>query len=67
MPSGAGHDAQAVARIAPIGMVFVPSVDGISHSPKELTKPEDLANGANVLLHAILKLDQMNLDAGHEP
>jgi N-carbamoyl-L-amino-acid hydrolase len=64
MPSGAGHDAQAVARIAPIGMIFVPSVDGISHSPKEFTRPEDLANGANVLLHTILKLDQMDVGAG---
>jgi len=67
MPSGAGHDAQAVARIAPIGMIFVPSVDGVSHSPKEFTRPEDLACGANVLLHTILKLDQMDLDAGDEP
>ncbi len=57
MPSGAGHDAQDMARIAPAGMIFVPSVGGISHSPKEYTKPEDLANGANVLLLAILKID----------
>jgi N-carbamoyl-L-amino-acid hydrolase len=67
MPSGAGHDAQAVARIAPIGMIFVPSVDGLSHSPKEFTKPEDLARGANVLLHTILKLDQMELDGRDKP
>lgn len=58
MPSGAGHDAQDMARIAPTGMIFVPSVGGISHSPKEFTKPEDMANGANVLLQTILKIDR---------
>lgn len=58
MPSGAGHDAQNMARIAPTGMIFVPSVEGISHSPKEYTRPKDMANGANVLLHVILKIDQ---------
>jgi beta-ureidopropionase / N-carbamoyl-L-amino-acid hydrolase len=59
MPSGAGHDAQDLARITPTGMIFVPSVGGISHSPKEFTYPKDMANGATVLLHSILKLDQM--------
>jgi N-carbamoyl-L-amino-acid hydrolase len=58
MPSGAGHDAQSLARICPIGMIFVPSVDGISHSPKEFTAPEDVENGANVLLQSVLRLDQ---------
>lgn len=58
LPSGAGHDAQNMARIAPTGMIFVPSVGGISHSPQEYTRPEDLANGATVLLHTILKLDR---------
>ena len=62
MPSGAGHDAQDLARIAPIGMIFVPSVGGISHSPDEYTRPEDMANGANVLLQTILRLDRTNLD-----
>ena len=62
MPSGAGHDAQEVARIAPIGMIFVPSIGGVSHSPKEFTKTHDMANGANVLLHTILKIDQGALD-----
>ncbi|HSP06773.1 MAG TPA: Zn-dependent hydrolase [Acidobacteriota bacterium] len=57
MPSGAGHDAQDMARVAPMGMIFVPSVGGISHSPKEFTRQEDMANGATVLLHAVLKLD----------
>ncbi|HSE34267.1 MAG TPA: Zn-dependent hydrolase [Pyrinomonadaceae bacterium] len=58
MPSGAGHDAQDMARLGPVGMIFVPSVRGISHSPLEFSKPEDIANGANVLLHTLLKLDQ---------
>ncbi len=58
MPSGAGHDAQDMARIAPTGMIFVPSKGGISHSPKEFTSAGDMANGANVLLHTILALDK---------
>ncbi len=58
MQSGAGHDAQDMALIAPSGMIFVPSKDGISHSPREFTSAEDMANGANVLLHTILKLDR---------
>jgi N-carbamoyl-L-amino-acid hydrolase len=57
MPSGAGHDGQELADICPIGMIFVPSRDGISHSPREFSKPEDIANGANVLLRSLLKLD----------
>jgi N-carbamoyl-L-amino-acid hydrolase len=58
MPSGAGHDAQDMARLAPVGMIFVPSARGISHSPREFSRPEDIANGANVLLHTLLKLDR---------
>ncbi len=57
MPSGAGHDAQSIALVAPIGMIFIPSVDGISHSPKEFSHPQDITNGANVLLQTTLKLD----------
>jgi N-carbamoyl-L-amino-acid hydrolase len=57
MPSGAGHDAQDMARIGPAGMIFVPSVGGISHSPRELSRPEDITNGANVLLGTVLRLD----------
>jgi N-carbamoyl-L-amino-acid hydrolase len=57
LPSGAGHDAQYMAQIAPTGMIFCPSVGGISHSPKEFTKPQDVVNGANVLLQTILALD----------
>jgi N-carbamoyl-L-amino-acid hydrolase len=58
MPSGAGHDAQEVARIAPMAMIFIPSVGGISHSPKEFSRPEDIARGADVLLNAVLDIDK---------
>ena len=58
MPSGAGHDAQEVSRITPMAMIFVPSVGGISHSPRELTKPEDVVNGADVLLNAVVAADR---------
>ena len=57
MPSGAGHDAQSMAELGPVGMIFVPSRDGISHSPQEYTAPEDITRGANVLLGAVLALD----------
>lgn len=58
MPSGAGHDAQEIARIAPMGMIFVPSVGGISHSPKEFSRAGDIANGASVLLNAVVAVDR---------
>jgi N-carbamoyl-L-amino-acid hydrolase len=58
LPSGAGHDAQALAPITPTGMIFVPSVGGISHAPDEHTRWRDCVNGANVLLGAALKLAQ---------
>jgi N-carbamoyl-L-amino-acid hydrolase len=58
LPSGAGHDAQEMARIVPMGMIFIPSKDGISHAPSEYSSPEDIANGANVLLQTILQLDK---------
>lgn len=57
MPSGAGHDAQMMAQLSPMGMIFVPSIGGVSHSPRELTRWEDCANGANVLLGAVLAID----------
>ena len=57
MPSGAGHDAQDMVHIAPTGMIFVPSVNGISHSPKEFTSAEDMANGVSVLLRTVLEID----------
>ena len=56
MPSGAGHDAQILAGVCPAGMVFVPSVKGISHNPAEHTEPDDLVAGANVLLHTVVTL-----------
>lgn len=58
LPSGAGHDAQVLATLGPMGMIFVPSVNGISHSPKELSTWSDCANGANVLLHTLLSVDK---------
>jgi beta-ureidopropionase / N-carbamoyl-L-amino-acid hydrolase len=56
LPSGAGHDAQMLARVCPAGMIFVPSVAGISHNVKEFTALSDLEAGANVLLHTLLAL-----------
>jgi len=56
MTSGAGHDAQMLARICKAAMIFVPSVKGLSHNVAEYTAPADLAAGANVLLHTLLEL-----------
>ena len=56
MVSGAAHDAMIMADIAPVGMVFVPSVEGISHSPREYTSPEDIASGTMVMLGAVLEV-----------
>jgi len=58
LPSGAGHDAQNLARICPMGMIFIPSVGGISHAPKEFSRPPDITNGANVLAAAVLRMDE---------
>jgi beta-ureidopropionase / N-carbamoyl-L-amino-acid hydrolase len=57
LPSGAGHDAQMMAQLGPTGMIFVPSVGGISHSPREFTTSEDCARGTQVLLETMLHLD----------
>ena len=54
LPSGAGHDAMCVARVAPTAMVFVPCEDGISHNEVENATPGDIAAGCNVLLQAML-------------
>ncbi|MBV8051007.1 MAG: Zn-dependent hydrolase [Acidobacteriaceae bacterium] len=62
LPSGAGHDAQMMAALGPMGMIFVPSVAGVSHSPNEFTTDEDCVRGAEVLLHTILRLDTMLTD-----
>lgn len=58
MQSGAGHDAQDMALICPAGMIFIPSRDGISHSPEEYSSPQDITNGANVLMATLLQLDK---------
>jgi N-carbamoyl-L-amino-acid hydrolase len=59
MPSGAGHDAQMMAQLSPMGMIFVPSVGGISHSPRELTHWDDCSRGADVLLGTVLEMDRV--------
>jgi N-carbamoyl-L-amino-acid hydrolase len=58
MPSGAGHDAQAMAQLGPMGMIFIPSIGGISHSPKEFSTAEDIERGARVLMGAVLQADK---------
>ncbi len=60
MPSGAGHDGQELAPLGPIAMIFIPSIGGISHSPKEFSRPQDIENGANVLLQTVLRCDQQH-------
>jgi hydantoinase/carbamoylase family amidase len=60
LPSGAGHDAQALAGVTPAGMIFVPSAGGVSHQPGERTRWEDCVNGANTLLHATLGLCRLH-------
>jgi N-carbamoyl-L-amino-acid hydrolase len=62
LPSGAGHDAQDMAVLAPIGMIFVPSAGGISHAPREYTAPADIAHGVNVLMRTVLAIDGGGLD-----
>ena len=59
MPSGAGHDAQMMARICPTGMIFVPSVDGVSHNPAEHTDEEDLIAGTQLLADTLLALTEV--------
>jgi len=56
LSSGAGHDAQSFASLCPTGMIFVPSVGGASHSPREFTQFQDCVNGANILLNAVIEL-----------
>ena len=58
LPSGAGHDAQSMAKLCPMGMVFVPSRGGISHAPEEFTSPEQITAGVEVLMGALLQADQ---------
>ncbi len=61
MPSGAGHDAQMLARMCPTAMIFTPSVNGISHNPAEYTDPGDLIEGANILLQTMLRLSETDV------
>ena len=56
MVSYAGHDAQMLSDFAPTGMIFVPSVEGLSHNPREFTEWEDVVLGANVLLHTLIEM-----------
>jgi N-carbamoyl-L-amino-acid hydrolase len=56
LPSGAGHDAQMLARVCPTAMIFTQSQNGLSHNPAEYTSPDDLVAGANVLLATMLTL-----------
>ena len=56
MPSGAGHDAMQIAKIAPAGMIFIPSSRGISHNPQEWTDPEDICLGAQLLLETMIRV-----------
>ncbi len=55
MPSGAGHDAMQMARITPTGMIFIPSINGVSHNPTEWTDPEDICLGAQLLVETLLR------------
>ncbi|MDX3107931.1 Zn-dependent hydrolase [Nonomuraea angiospora] len=67
MPSGASHDAQMINNVIPSGMIFVPSRDGISHSPEEWSSPEALATGVDVLAASLLALDRLLLVAPEQP
>jgi len=59
LPSGAGHDAAVVARLAPSAMVFIPCADGVSHSPREQASPEDIALAAQVLCNTLRRMDRL--------
>ena len=58
LPSGAGHDAQAIATITKMAMLFVPSTDGVSHAPQEYSTPQECADGAQVLLQLLILADE---------
>jgi N-carbamoyl-L-amino-acid hydrolase len=58
LPSGAGHDAQEFARLGPMGMIFIPSRNGVSHSPEEFSRPEEVAAGAQVLFDTVELVDR---------
>ena len=58
MFSGAGHDMMNMGKVMPSAMIFIPSKDGVSHRIEEYSSPEDIENGANVLLESLILLDQ---------
>jgi N-carbamoyl-L-amino-acid hydrolase len=62
LPSGAGHDAQCLAATADVGMLFVPSVGGLSHCPQELTRPDDVVAGVQALAAGWLRLAAFSAD-----
>ncbi len=66
MPSGAGHDTQTMAAISRAGLIFVPSIGGISHAPEERTEWADIESGANLLLHAAIDLAGLHPQDGDE-
>jgi N-carbamoyl-L-amino-acid hydrolase len=63
MPSGAGHDAQMLARVCPTSMIFTPSVEGISHNPAEFTSTDDLVAGTNILMDTMWALAHVDLSS----
>jgi len=63
MPSGAGHDAQMLARVCPTAMIFTPSVEGISHNPAEFTHTDDLVAGTNILMDTMWALAHVDLSS----
>jgi beta-ureidopropionase / N-carbamoyl-L-amino-acid hydrolase len=63
LPSRASHDAQEFAKFTDMGMIFVPSQSGIRHAETEYTSPDQCIQGAKILLHTLLKLDQHYLTA----
>ena len=63
MPSGAGHDAQMLARVCPTTMIFTPSVQGISHNPAEFTNTDDLVAGTNILMDTMWALAHSHLSS----
>jgi len=64
LPSGASHDAQQISRVTPTGMIFVPSIRGLSHVPEEATDPADIARGAEVLFASMLAIDESHAIGG---
>ena len=63
MPSGAAHDAQQIASVGPMGMIFVPSINGISHHFSENTKLQDLISGTNILLNTMIELATKGIES----